>query len=58
MSRVMRKPAYAYAYAKSEALISRTATAQLISAFVFATYIVQSLYFLNLKLSSLAAQPG
>ena len=38
-----------FAYAKTKAQISCAVTAQLISAFVFATYIVQSLYFLNQK---------
>ena len=37
------------AYAKPTAQISCTVTAQLISAFVFATWILQSLFFLNLK---------
>ena len=37
------------AYAKTKAKISCAATMQLISAFVFATWIVQSLYFLNPK---------
>ena len=41
----MRKPAYA----KTKAQISCAVTAQLISAFVFNTYIVQSLFFLNPK---------
>ena len=36
-------------YAKTKAQISCTVTTQLISAFVFATWIVQSLYFLNPK---------
>ena len=50
MSRVVRKPAFAYAKTKTQ--ISCAETAQLISAFVFATQIVQSLYFLiqNFKL--------
>ena len=38
-----------FAYAKTKAQISFAVTAKLISAFVFATWIVQSLYFLNLK---------
>ena len=45
MSRVMRKPVFAYA--KTKAHISCAVTAQLISAFVFGTQIVQSLYFLK-----------
>ena len=43
----MRKPAFAYAKTKTQ--ISFAVTAKLISAFVFATQIVQSLYFLNSK---------
>ena len=43
----MRKPDFAYA--KTKAQVSRAVTAQLISAFVFATQIVQFLYSLNLK---------
>ena len=39
----MRKPHFAYAKTKTQI------TAKLISAFVFATRIVQSLYFLNPK---------
>ena len=42
MSRIVRKPAFCICENKD-------ATAKLISAFVFATWIVQSLYFLNLK---------
>ena len=38
-----------FAYAKAKAQISCPVTAQLISMFVFATYIVQSLYFINPK---------
>ena len=38
-----------FAYAKTKALISFAVTAKLISAFVFATRIVQSLCFLNPK---------
>ena len=45
MSLFMRKPAFAYAKTKTQ--ISFAVTAKLISAFVFATQIVQSLYFLN-----------
>ena len=42
----MRKPAFCI-YAKTKTQISFAVTAKLISAFVFATRIVQSLYFLN-----------
>ena len=38
-----------FAYAKTKALISFAVTAMLISAFVFTTWIVQYLYFLNPK---------
>ena len=38
-----------FAYAKTKTQISFAVTAKLISAFVFATRIVQPLYFLNLK---------
>ena len=38
-----------FAYAKTKAQISCAVTAQLISAFVFTTHIVQSLYLLNPK---------
>ena len=38
-----------FAYAKTKTQISFAVTAKLISAFVFATWIVQSLYFLNSK---------
>ena len=41
----MRKPDFAYVKTKTQ--ISFAVTAKLISAFVFATRIVQSLYFLN-----------
>ena len=44
----MRKPAFCI-YAKTKVQISCPVTAQLISAFVFATKIIQSLCFLNLK---------
>ena len=37
------------AYAKTKTQISFAVTAKLISAFVFATWIVQYLYFLNTK---------
>ena len=50
MSRVVRKPVFAYAKTKTQ--ISFAVTAKLISAFVFATQIVQSLYFLNMKLQA------
>ena len=43
----MRKPAFAYAKTKTQ--ISFAVTAKLISAFVFATQIVQFLFFLNPK---------
>ena len=48
MSLVVRKPALCI-YAKTKTQISFAVTAKLISAFVFATRIVQSLYFLNMK---------
>ena len=38
-----------FAYAKTKTQISFAVTAKLVSAFVFATQIVQSLYFLNPK---------
>ena len=44
----MKKPAFCI-YAKTKTQISFAVTAKLISAFVFATEIVQSLYFLNTK---------
>ena len=44
---VMRKPFFAYAKTKTQ--ISFAVTAKLISAFVFATQIIQSLYFLHPK---------
>ena len=50
MSRVVRNPAFAYAKTKTQ--ISCAVTAQLISAFVFATWIVQSLFYLNPKLQA------
>ena len=46
-SLVVRKPDFPYAKTKTQ--ISCAVTAQLISAFVFAIQIVQSLYYLNLK---------
>ena len=48
----MRKPVFAYAKTKTQ--ISFAVTAKLISAFVFATRKVQSLYFINPKLKHLA----
>ena len=52
----MRKPDFAYA--KTKVQISCAVTAQLISTFVFASWIEQSIYFLNPKFqaSSCAAQ--
>ena len=47
MSRIVRKPDFAYA--KTKAQTSFAVTAKLISAFVFATRIVQFLFFLNPK---------
>ena len=44
-----RKKTGFFAYAKTKTQISFAVTAKLISAFVFATRIVQSLYFLNPK---------
>ena len=41
-----------FAYAKTKTQISFAVTAKLISAFIFATRIVQSLYFLNTKLQA------
>ena len=46
VSRVMRKPASCH-IRKTKAQINCLVTTHLISTFVFATYIVQSLYFLN-----------
>ena len=48
VSPVMRKP-YFGIYAKTKAQISCAVIAQLISALIFTTQIVQSLYFLNPK---------
>ena len=50
----MRKPTFAYAKTKTQISFAVTAisfavTAKLISAFVFASWIVQSLYYLNPK---------
>ena len=47
MGRIVRKPVFAYAKTKTQ--ISFAVTAKLISAFVFATWIVQSLFYLNPK---------
>ena len=47
LSRVVRKPDFAYAKTKTQ--ISFAVTAKLISAFVFATRIVQFLFYLNPK---------
>ena len=47
VSRVMRKPAFAYAKTKTQ--ISSAVTALLISAFVFATQIVQFFNYPNMK---------
>ena len=54
MSLVMRKPAFAYAKTKTQ-ISCAILIAQLISAFVFATQIVQSLYYLNPKLQVIIA---
>ena len=43
-----------FAYAKAKTQISCAVTAQLISVFVFATQIVQSLFFLNTNFKPLA----
>ena len=48
LSRVMRKPTFRI-YTKIKTQISFAVTAKLISAFVFAIRIIQSLYFLNPK---------
>ena len=48
MRLVVRKPFF-FAYAKTKTQISFAVTAKLISAFVFATRIVQFLFYLNLK---------
>ena len=52
MNGFMRK--HAFAYVKIKAQINCMVTVQLISAFVFATKKVQSLYFLNLNFKALA----
>ena len=50
MSLVMRKPENRiFAYAKTKTQISFAVTPKLISTFVFATWIVQFLYYLNPK---------
>ena len=46
---VVREPVVFFAYVKTMAQIICTVTAQLISAFVFATKIIPFLYFLNPK---------
>ena len=56
MSLVMRKPFFVYA--KTRTQISCAVTAQLISAFVFASWIEQSLYFLNRNFTPLAILCG
>ena len=61
MSNVMRKPAFCIV--KTKVQISCVVTLQLISAFVFATKIIQSTCFLNQKFpthlqSSVIVQPG
>ena len=48
LSRIMRKPTICICETK-DPQVSFAITAKLISASVFATWIVQSLYFLNLK---------
>ena len=53
-SRVMRNQNFAYA--KTKAQISCAVTAQLISAFVFATRIVIFLFYLNPKFSSFSCK--
>ena len=45
------------AYAKTKTQISFAVTAKLISAFVFATWIVQSLFFLNPGLCGTWSEP-
>ena len=50
LSRIVRKPDFAYA--KTKAQISFAVTAKLTSAFVFATWIVQFLFFLKPKFQS------
>ena len=50
MSSIMRKSHFTYA--KTKAQISLAVSVKLISAFVFATSIVQLLFFLNSKLAA------
>ena len=50
MNLVVRKPAFSYAKTKTQ--ISCAVTVQLISAFVFATCIVQPFFYLNPKFQS------
>ena len=45
----LREKNQQFAYAKTKMQISFAITAKLISAFVFATWIVQNLFFLNTK---------
>ena len=47
LATIMRKPDFAYAKTKTQ--ISFAVTAKLISAFVFATWIEQFIFFLNPK---------
>ena len=56
MSRGMRNQRFAYAKTKTQ--ISCAVTAQLISAFVFAIWIVQYLFILNTKFQALAIFSG
>ena len=60
-SRVMRKPTFCI-YAKTKTQISLAVTAKLISAFVFAIWIVEYLFFLNTKFQAsshqVAVRPG
>ena len=49
LSRIMRKPAFCICENKDADQLHDIMTAKLISAFVFATHIVQSLYFRNSK---------
>ena len=51
MSCIVRKPTFRM-YAKTKEQISFTVAAKLISAFVFATRLVQFIYFLNPKFSA------
>ena len=56
ISLVMKKNQL-FAYAKTKTQISCAVTGQLISAFVFATWIVQSLFYLNLKFQASSHLP-